>query len=89
MPQKCETPRKGGASRDSFAGRSRDSDSPFTSVQQAARALLGVECLSEREGQFIGGLAYRGSPISDKQANWLHILLGRHGLPPLAREGSQ
>lgn len=56
---------------------------PFASSQSAARALLAVDSLSEREGQFCGGLAYRTAPISPKQANWLGILLSRHGLPPL------
>lgn len=60
---------------------------PFTRFPDAARALLGVESLSEKEGQFCGGLAYRAAPLSDKQANWLRILLERHGLPALAEGG--
>lgn len=52
----------------------------------AARALLAVEGLSEKEGQFCGGLAFRTAPLSDKQANWLRILLSRHGLPDLIGE---
>jgi len=50
----------------------------------AARALLSVETLTEKEGQFCGGLAYRLAPLSDKQANWLRILLHRHDLPAAA-----
>lgn len=60
---------------------------PFTTVAVAARALLALDCLSEKEGQFCGGLAFRTVPLSDKQANWLRILLSRHGLPPLAEGG--
>jgi len=60
---------------------------PFTRFPDAARALLTVESLSEKEGQFCGGLAYRSAPLSDKQANWLRILLSRHRLPTLADGG--
>lgn len=52
----------------------------FPDAATAARALLAVEGLSEKEGQFCGGLAFRTAPLSDKQANWLRILLSRHGL---------
>lgn len=60
---------------------------PFTTPAAAARALLSVETLSEKEGQFCGGLAYRTAPLSEKQANWLRILLSRNGLPTLAQGG--
>jgi len=60
---------------------------PFTSFTDAARALLAIETLSEKEGQFVGGLAYRSAPISDRQSNWLRILLNRHDLPALAEGG--
>ncbi len=60
---------------------------PFTSVPDAARALLAVETLSEKEGQFCGGLVFRSAPLSDKQVNWLRILLARHDLPALAEGG--
>jgi hypothetical protein len=60
---------------------------PFNRFSDAARALLAVESLSEKEGQLCGGLAYRAAPLSDKQANWLRILLDRHGLPALAEGG--
>ena len=59
----------------------------FPSYAHAARALLAVETLSEKEGQFCGGLAFRTFPLSDKQANCLRILLDRHGLPALAEGG--
>jgi len=60
---------------------------PFPCFTDAARALLAVDCLSEKQGQFVGGLAFRTAPLSDKQANWLRILLSRHGLPALVEGG--
>lgn len=59
-------------------------DEPFTRFPDAARALLALNALSEREGQFCGGLAFRTAPLSEKQARWLGILLTRHDLPALA-----
>lgn len=59
----------------------------FPDHPSAARALLAVQSLSEKEGQFCGGLAFRTAPLSEKQANWLRILLSRHDLPPLADGG--
>lgn len=61
---------------------------PFEDFRLAARQLLTVTNLSEREGQFAGGLCYRAAPLSDKQANWLRILLDRHGFSPLAEGGA-
>lgn len=49
--------------------------------RQVALALLGTDRLSEREGQFLGGLAFRADPLSERQARWLGVLLTRHGLP--------
>ncbi len=62
---------------------------PFTDHRRAALALLtkGAE-LREKEGNFLGGIAYRSDPMSDKQANWLRILLDRHGLPPIQDGGA-
>ncbi|MEO7681425.1 MAG: hypothetical protein ABIS14_12180 [Sphingomonas sp.] len=40
--------------------------------------------LKPREGQFLGGIAFDASPLTEKQANWLRILTERHGLPPMA-----
>ena len=50
----------------------------------AALALLnaGVD-LVQREGQFLGGIAHQHHPMTEKQANWLRILLDRHRLKPL------
>jgi hypothetical protein len=39
--------------------------------------------LKPREGQFLGGIAFDANPLTAKQADWLRILLDRHGLPPL------
>jgi hypothetical protein len=57
--------------------------------QRAAMALLtaGVP-LRPREGQFLGGLAFDANPLTEKQRNWLVILLDKHGLPPLAEGGA-
>jgi len=60
---------------------------PFDRFSDAARALLAVESLSEKEGQVCGGLAFRAASLSGNQANWLRILLDRHGLPALAEGG--
>lgn len=59
---------------------------PFDDHRLAARQLLTVTTLTEREGQFLGGLCYRAATLSDKQANWLAILLDRHALQALDRE---
>lgn len=52
--------------------------------QQSAMSLLtaGVT-LKPREGQFLGGVAFDANPLTEKQRNWLVILLDKHGLPPL------
>lgn len=61
---------------------------PFNDHRLAARQLLTVTTLTEREGQFLGGLCYRAAPLSDKQERWLSILLDRHNLPPLNGENN-
>ncbi|WP_298196583.1 hypothetical protein [Novosphingobium sp.] len=61
---------------------------PFTDHRAAARELLTIPALSEREGQFVGGLCYRAQDLTEKQANWLRILLERHGLPPFVGTAS-
>lgn len=60
----------------------------FTDFRLAARQVLTVVNLSEKEGQFLGGLCYRTAPLSEKQANWLRILLDRHGFPTLSGENA-
>lgn len=61
----------------------------FTDFRTASRALLAVDFLTEKEGQFCGGLAYRFAPLTEKQANWLCILLDRHGLPAFDEGGAR
>jgi hypothetical protein len=58
----------------------------FTRYQHAARELISIAKLKPKEGQFLGGLLFSEGPISDRQRNWLAILLDRHGLPPLTQE---
>ncbi len=56
--------------------------------QRAAMSLLtaGVP-LKPREGQFLGGVAFNANPLTEKQRNWLVILLDRHGRAPLSDGG--
>lgn len=56
--------------------------------QRAAMSLLtaGVP-LKPREGQFAGGIALDANPLTEKQRNWLVILLDKHGLPPQSDGG--
>lgn len=57
---------------------------PFTDHRVAAMALItSGAALRPKEGQFLGGLSFDANPLTEKQANWLRILLDRHGLPPL------
>lgn len=58
-----------------------------THQTSAMKLLTGGFPLKAREGQFLGGIAFDANPLTDKQANWLRILLARHGLPPLANGG--
>jgi hypothetical protein len=61
---------------------------PFTDHRAAAMALLTSGApLKPREGQFLGGISFDANPLSDKQHNWLEILLEKHGLPSLADGG--
>ncbi|HEX8447672.1 MAG TPA: hypothetical protein VF649_13790 [Sphingomonas sp.] len=57
---------------------------PFTDHRAAAMALLtSGAALRSREGQFLGGIAFDSNPLSEKQSNWLRVLLDKHGLPEL------
>jgi hypothetical protein len=57
----------------------------FTDHRVAAMALLtSGAALRSKEGSFLGQIAFDANPPSEKQANWLRILLERHGLPPIA-----
>ena len=49
--------------------------------RRAAMALITAGMpLKPREGQFLGGIAFDANPLSEKQANWLSILLKRYNL---------
>lgn len=48
-------------------------------AQALALITAGVP-LKPREGQFLGGIAFDANPLSEKQANWLSILLKRYNL---------
>lgn len=57
---------------------------PFVHHSIAALALLNADLnLRPREGQFLGGIIFTDE-LTDKQLNWLLILLARHNLPTLA-----
>lgn len=61
---------------------------PFTSPQEAARALIvSGYPLNRRSGQFVGGTIYDETPPTEKQLKWLADLLRKAGLPPLANGG--
>jgi hypothetical protein len=61
---------------------------PFQTHRSAALSLINADLpLKPREGQFLRGIAFDASPLSEKQRNWLVILLAKHGLPPLADGG--
>lgn len=49
----------------------------------AMTLLTGNFPLKPREGQFLGGIAFDANPLTEKQVNWLRILLDRHGLRSL------
>lgn len=61
----------------------------FNAPRQAALALLNSAAdLRQKEGQFLGGVAFAEYDLTSKQHSWLSILLRRHELPPMAeREG--
>ncbi len=56
--------------------------------QAEAMALLtaGVP-LKPREGQFLGGIAFDANPLTEKQANWLAVLVTKHGVAPSTTGG--
>jgi hypothetical protein len=66
----------------------------FTDHREAAQAILrrvlgGTGSLRSKEGQFIGGLSFDANEPTEKQLQWLGILLEKHGLPPLELEGAK
>jgi len=61
--------------------------SAFPDHRAAAMAVLTSGApLRPREGQFLGGIAFDANPLTEKQANWLRILLDKHGLPSVAED---
>ncbi|QWT13145.1 hypothetical protein [Sphingobium xenophagum] len=61
----------------------------FATHREAAMAVIvsGAN-LRPKEGQFLGGIAFDLNPLTEKQDEWLRILLDKHGLPPLAERGA-
>ncbi|MBV8973166.1 MAG: hypothetical protein JO290_12845 [Sphingomonadaceae bacterium] len=60
---------------------------PFPDHRAAAKALLASgAALKQREGQFLGGIAFMADAPSPKQRSWLDLLLKHHDLPPVAAE---
>lgn len=57
---------------------------PFPTIRAAALALLNGAPLKQKEGQFLGGIAFAEYPLTPKQLKWLVGLLDRNNLPPLA-----
>lgn len=61
----------------------------FPNHREAAMAVItSGAALRPKEGQFLGGIAFDLNPLTDKQDEWLRILLERHGLPPLEERGA-
>lgn len=48
--------------------------------RQAMALITSGAALKPREGQFLGGIAFNANPLTEKQANWLAILLKRFDL---------
>lgn len=48
--------------------------------RQAMALITSGAALKPREGQFLGGIAFDANPLTEKQANWLAILLKRFDL---------
>lgn len=61
----------------------------FANHREAAMAVIvsGAN-LRPKKGQFLGGIAFDLNPLTEKQDEWLRILLERHSLPPLANRGA-
>lgn len=54
----------------------------------AALALLNSNIrMTRKAGQFLGQVAVDPAPLTPSQADWLHKLLDRAGLPPMAAGG--
>lgn len=53
---------------------------PSTHRATAMALLTSGAYLRPKEGQFLGGIAFDDGPLTERQANWLSILLKRHNL---------
>lgn len=58
----------------------------MTPVAAAALALLRANNppISRKGGSFLGQLVVDPTPLTERQADWLALLLDRAGLPPLS-----
>lgn len=56
---------------------------PFRDHREVAMAVLtcGAQ-LRRNEGQFLGGIAFDDTPLTEKQERWLNILVERYGVEP-------
>ena len=53
---------------------------PPVDHRETARAILRSDApLREKEGSFLGGIAYRTEAPTERQANWLAVLVRRYG----------
>ncbi len=61
---------------------------PFGSAREAALAVLNDGAkLTRKGGAFLGQLVADPAQLSDRQAEWLALLLKQRGLPPLRIRG--
>lgn len=61
---------------------------PLDHRRAAMKLLTAGIHLRPKEGQFLGGIAFDANPLTEKQQNWLSILLDRHGLSDSADGGA-
>jgi hypothetical protein len=58
-------------------------DAPVPHCAAAMTLLTSGAQLRPKEGQFLGGISFDANPLTEKQANWLSILLTKHGFDEL------
>lgn len=61
----------------------QSSDSFATHRDAALALLIHGKSLNWKSGSFLGQIAVVDRPLSEKQRNWLALLLSSDGLPPL------
>jgi hypothetical protein len=54
----------------------------------AMKLLTSGAPLRPKEGQFLGGIAFDANALTEKQANWLSILIERYGINDAAKGGA-